>query len=208
VKLTDTQLLLLSAASQHDDRALEPSPKLTGGAAGKVVAKLLTEGLSALLASDPRAILATAPAALSRKACKSSDLILLPYAPAPGPGYLHLLSWIVTLVNHPACTIAGNFLRLLLRLFCCGRLLDTSHHIRHPLAEAFGIKLPYEIRQRQLPWLLVMVVQLPVLRVHPKFTCHLHVLMRQVKLAPRVDPRLQASVLTLTFGAHGRLFRG
>src|SRR6266849_297754 len=40
VKLTDTQLLLLSAASQRDDRALEPSPKLTGGAAGKVVAKL------------------------------------------------------------------------------------------------------------------------------------------------------------------------
>jgi hypothetical protein len=45
VKLTDTQLLLLSAASQRDDRALEPPPKLTGGAAGKVVAKLLTEGL-------------------------------------------------------------------------------------------------------------------------------------------------------------------
>jgi Protein of unknown function (DUF3489) len=45
VKLTDTQLLLLSAASQRDDRALEPPPKLSGGAAGKVVAKLLTEGL-------------------------------------------------------------------------------------------------------------------------------------------------------------------
>jgi hypothetical protein len=45
VKLTDTQLLLLSAASQRDDRALELPPKLTGGAAGKVAAKLLTEGL-------------------------------------------------------------------------------------------------------------------------------------------------------------------
>src|SRR5260370_8964332 len=45
VKLTDTQLLLLSAASQRDDRALEPSPKLTGGAARKPVAKLLTHGL-------------------------------------------------------------------------------------------------------------------------------------------------------------------
>src|SRR5260370_33916686 len=45
MKLTDTQLLLLSAASQRDDRALEPLPKLTGGAAGKVVAKPLTEGL-------------------------------------------------------------------------------------------------------------------------------------------------------------------
>jgi hypothetical protein len=45
VKLTDTQLLLLSAASQRDHRALEPPPNLTGGAAAKVVAKLLTEGL-------------------------------------------------------------------------------------------------------------------------------------------------------------------
>src|SRR5258705_11657180 len=45
VKLTDTQLLLLSAASQRHDRGLEPSPKLTGGPAGKDVAKALTEGL-------------------------------------------------------------------------------------------------------------------------------------------------------------------
>jgi hypothetical protein len=45
VKLTDTQLVLLSAASQRDDRALERPPNLLGGAAGKVVARLLTEGL-------------------------------------------------------------------------------------------------------------------------------------------------------------------
>jgi hypothetical protein len=45
VKLTDTQLVLLSAASQRDDRALERPSNLGGGAAGKVVAKLLTEGL-------------------------------------------------------------------------------------------------------------------------------------------------------------------
>jgi Protein of unknown function (DUF3489) len=45
VKLTDTQLVLLSAASQRDDRALERPSKLTGGAAGKVIAKLLAEGL-------------------------------------------------------------------------------------------------------------------------------------------------------------------
>ena len=45
MKLTDTQLVLLSAASQRDDRALERPSKLTGGAAGKVVAKLLAEGL-------------------------------------------------------------------------------------------------------------------------------------------------------------------
>ena len=45
VKLTDTQLRLLAAASQRDDRALERPSNLTGGAAGKVAAKLLTEGL-------------------------------------------------------------------------------------------------------------------------------------------------------------------
>jgi hypothetical protein len=45
VKLTDTQLRLLAAASQRDDRALERPSHLTGGAAGNVVAKLLAEGL-------------------------------------------------------------------------------------------------------------------------------------------------------------------
>jgi hypothetical protein len=45
VKLTDTQLRLLATASQRDDRALERPSNLTGGAAGKVVAKLLAEGL-------------------------------------------------------------------------------------------------------------------------------------------------------------------
>jgi Protein of unknown function (DUF3489) len=45
VKLTDTQLVLLSAASQRDDRALERPANLTGGAAGKVVARLLAAGL-------------------------------------------------------------------------------------------------------------------------------------------------------------------
>jgi hypothetical protein len=51
VKLTDTQRLLLSAASQRDDRALERPMNLPGGAAGKVVAKLLTEGLIEEIAS-------------------------------------------------------------------------------------------------------------------------------------------------------------
>lgn len=45
MKLTDTQLALLSAASQRDDRAIELPENLKGGAAHKVVAKLLTEGL-------------------------------------------------------------------------------------------------------------------------------------------------------------------
>jgi hypothetical protein len=45
VKLTDTQRRLLAAASQRDDRALERPSNLPGGAAGKVVTKLLAEGL-------------------------------------------------------------------------------------------------------------------------------------------------------------------
>jgi Protein of unknown function (DUF3489) len=51
VKLTDNQLILLSAASQRDDRALERPPNLTGGAAAKVVARLLTEGLIEVIQS-------------------------------------------------------------------------------------------------------------------------------------------------------------
>jgi hypothetical protein len=35
VKLTDTQLLLLSAASQRDDRILERRSNLVGGAAAR-----------------------------------------------------------------------------------------------------------------------------------------------------------------------------
>src|SRR5215469_14397511 len=45
MKLTDTQLVLLSAASQREDRAIELAPSLKGGAAHKVVGKLLTGGL-------------------------------------------------------------------------------------------------------------------------------------------------------------------
>jgi Protein of unknown function (DUF3489) len=45
MKLTDTQLVLLSAASQRDDCAIEIAPNLKGGAAHNVVGKLLSEGL-------------------------------------------------------------------------------------------------------------------------------------------------------------------
>jgi uncharacterized protein DUF3489 len=45
VKLTDTQLVILSAASQREDRGIELPPKLKGGAAQKVVSNLLGRGL-------------------------------------------------------------------------------------------------------------------------------------------------------------------
>ena len=45
MKLTDTQLVILSAASQREDRAVVLPANLKGGAAHKVVGKLLTDGL-------------------------------------------------------------------------------------------------------------------------------------------------------------------
>jgi hypothetical protein len=45
MKLTDTQLVLLSAASQREDRAVEIAANLKGAASSKVVRKLLDEGL-------------------------------------------------------------------------------------------------------------------------------------------------------------------
>jgi hypothetical protein len=44
-KLTDPQLVLLSAAPQREDGAIELTPNRKGGVAYKVVGKLLTQGL-------------------------------------------------------------------------------------------------------------------------------------------------------------------
>jgi hypothetical protein len=45
IKLTDTQLMMLSTAAQREDRCLELPKNLKGNAAQKVAAKLLTAGL-------------------------------------------------------------------------------------------------------------------------------------------------------------------
>src|SRR5438876_3767373 len=45
MRLTDTQLVLLSAASQREDGGIELAPNLKGGAAHRVVGRLLSEGL-------------------------------------------------------------------------------------------------------------------------------------------------------------------
>ena len=45
MKLTDTQLVILSAASQREDHAVELPANLKGAAAHKVVGKLLSDGL-------------------------------------------------------------------------------------------------------------------------------------------------------------------
>jgi hypothetical protein len=45
IKLSDTQLVMLSAAAQRDDRSLTPPERLKGVAAHKVAAKLIAAGL-------------------------------------------------------------------------------------------------------------------------------------------------------------------
>src|SRR5215469_1957105 len=45
MRLTDTQLVLLSAASRREDGGIELAPNLKGGAAHRVLGKLLSEGL-------------------------------------------------------------------------------------------------------------------------------------------------------------------
>src|SRR5438105_9935071 len=45
MKLTDTQLVILSAASQREDCAIELAPRVKGAAAHKLVSKLLADGL-------------------------------------------------------------------------------------------------------------------------------------------------------------------
>jgi hypothetical protein len=52
MKLTDTQLVLLSAAAQREDGAVEIGPKLKGGAAQKVLSKLLSEHLIEEIPAD------------------------------------------------------------------------------------------------------------------------------------------------------------
>jgi hypothetical protein len=44
-KLTDTQLVLLSAASQREDGVIDPAQGLRGGLAKKAIGQLLTDGL-------------------------------------------------------------------------------------------------------------------------------------------------------------------
>jgi hypothetical protein len=63
-KLSDTQLMLLSAAAQRDDLCLTPRPNLKGGAAHKVAEKLITLGASLATESRTRHRWSRVPAAM------------------------------------------------------------------------------------------------------------------------------------------------
>src|SRR5579864_5551436 len=66
--LTDTQLVLLSAASQREDGGIELAPNLKGGAAHRVLGKLLSQGLI-------EEIPAQAPAEEPRDSEQAADLV-------------------------------------------------------------------------------------------------------------------------------------
>ena len=55
IKLTDTQIVILSAAAQRDDRCLVAPRNLKGGAAQKVAAKLIDGGLAKEIKAKPGA---------------------------------------------------------------------------------------------------------------------------------------------------------
>jgi hypothetical protein len=55
IKLTDTQIVMLSAAAQREDRCLAAPRKLKGGAAKKVAAKLIEAGLAKEIKAKPGA---------------------------------------------------------------------------------------------------------------------------------------------------------
>jgi hypothetical protein len=55
IKLTDTQLLMLSAAAQREDRCIAAPPRLKGAVAQKIAAKLVAEGLAEVIKAKPGA---------------------------------------------------------------------------------------------------------------------------------------------------------
>jgi Protein of unknown function (DUF3489) len=55
IKLTDTQIVMLSAAAQRDDRCLLAPRNLKGGAAQKVATKLIDAGLAKEIKAKPEA---------------------------------------------------------------------------------------------------------------------------------------------------------
>jgi hypothetical protein len=55
IKLTDTQIVMLNAAAQREDRCLIPRQNLKGGAAQKVTTKLIEAGLAKEIKAKPGA---------------------------------------------------------------------------------------------------------------------------------------------------------
>src|SRR6266852_1043844 len=82
--------------------------------------------------------------------------------------------------------------RRLLRVVPARPFLDR-HHDRLPLpAKPPQVQVLDQLRQRRLPRLLVVVVELPELpRVHPELPSHLHVRVQQVEAPSCLGPVLE-----------------
>jgi hypothetical protein len=55
IRLTDTQLVVLSAAAQREDRCIVPPPSLKGTAAEKIATKLVAAGSAKEVKAKPGA---------------------------------------------------------------------------------------------------------------------------------------------------------
>lgn len=92
----------------------------------------------------------------------------------------------------------GLALRFLLLLIQPCALFDGMNDIWPLFAETLVVKLLDEIRQRQFPGLLAVVVQLTELfRIHAELARHLNLGMRQPVASARLYPGLQMNGDTL-----------
>jgi hypothetical protein len=87
-------------------------------------------------------------------------------------------------------------------------ILDSLDHIGAVAAEPLGVQVLNKLRERRLPWLLLVVVELAELgRVQPELAGHLDVCVRESVALARVDPGLQSGMECLGF-AHVTALRG
>jgi hypothetical protein len=116
LKFTQTQLRLLAAASQRDDRALERQSNLTGGVAGKVVAKLLAEGLVEEIQSRgsfDEATAADEPPKKPPARSAAGRLVMKPLTVARAPP-LQAGARSVSLPSAPGLAAAGDWVQAIL----------------------------------------------------------------------------------------------
>src|SRR5215468_4686678 len=100
--------------------------------------------------------------------------------------------WLLGVLASPPSSLPGRLAGGVPGLLGSRAILDR-HHALGPLpAEPLPVQVLDELRQRRLPRLLIMVVELAELpRVHPELARHLHLRVRQPEPLPRLDPVLQ-----------------
>ena len=82
VKLTDAQLLMMSAAAQREDRCLKTPETMKGAVVGKASAKLVKLGFAREIQAKPRAL---SRCRAARAKCSSASGIVRSLRPRPPP---------------------------------------------------------------------------------------------------------------------------